>query len=265
MGKIKPITHEEELSLVEHLDELRTRLIWITAGFSAVLAVCFWQNKWILGVVNAPLPPGKEPATFAVSEAFMSTLTVSAYAALIITSPLIVYQLYAFVVPAFSDRERRVATPLMLLAPVLFAFGCVFGYYIVLPAAVSFLLSFNEDEFNILVRASDYYSFFGLTVLAMGVLFELPLAILIASRVGLVTSQQLRANRRYAIVIIAVVAMMLPGVDPVSMLIEMVPLLILFELSIWLTVWFGAPAVTRDDAEDSSSQSPRNNPDPAMR
>lgn len=265
MGKIKPINHEEELSLVEHLDELRTRLIIILVGFSAVLAVCFWQNNWILEVVNAPLPPGKEPATFAVSEAFMATLTVSAYAALIITSPLIVYQLYAFVVPAFSEQERKVATPLLLLTPILFAAGCVFGYYIVLPAAVSFLLSFNENEFNILVRASDYYSFFGMTVLAMGALFELPLAILIAARMGLVTAAQLRSNRRYAVLIIAVVAMLLPGVDPVSMLIEMVPLLILFELSIWLTVWFGAPARKGADAEDQPTHSSHNNPDPAMR
>ncbi len=261
MGKIKPINHEEELSLVEHLDELRTRLIVVLGIFGVVLAVCFWQNNWILSVVNAPLPDGKVPATFGVSEAFMSTLTVSAYAALIITSPLIVYQVYAFVVPAFSDDERRVALPLLLLTPLLFVAGCVFGYYIVLPPAVHFLLGFNDNEFNILVRASDYYSFFGMTVLAMGALFELPLAILIASRMGFVTASQLRANRRYAVVIIAVVAMLLPGVDPVSMLIEMVPLLILFELSIWLTVWFGAPAVK----PDSAAHSAHNNPDPAMR
>lgn len=242
MGKIKPIAHDQEMTLVDHLDELRTRLIILLVGFGVVLAVCFWKNHEILEIVNAPLPAGKQPATFGVSEAFMSTLTVSAYAALIIISPLIVYQLYAFIIPAFSDEERRVAMPLMLLTPLLFVLGCVFGYFIVLPAAVRFLLDFNSDQFNILIRASDYYSFFGLTVLAMGLLFELPLAILIASRVGLVSAKQLRENRRYAVVIIAVVAMMLPGVDPVSMLIEMVPLLLLFELSIWLTVWFGKPA-----------------------
>jgi sec-independent protein translocase protein TatC len=261
MGKIKPIAHEDELSLVEHLDELRTRLLIIISAFVAVLAVCFWQNDKILDIVNGPLPAGTEPATFAVSEAFMSTLTVTAYAALIITSPLIVYQVYAFVVPAFSAEEQRVAKPLMFLTPVLFVAGCAFGYFIVLPAAVNFLLSFNADQFNILLRASDYYSFFGLTVLAMGALFELPLAILIAARMGIVTSQQLRANRRYAVVIIAVVAMLLPGVDPVSMLIEMVPLLLLFELSIWLTVWFGKPQPHEDAVKPANSPEP----DAAMR
>lgn len=261
MGKIKPIAHEDELSLVEHLDELRTRLIIVISAFVAVLLVCFWQNEKILEIVNAPLPAGTKPATFAVSEAFMSTLTVTAYAAIIIVSPLIVYQVYAFVVPAFSEEEQRVAKPLMLLTPLLFVAGCVFGYYIVLPAAVNFLLNFNADQFNILLRASDYYGFFGMTVLAMGALFEMPLAILIAARMGIVNAQQLRENRRYAIVIIAVVAMLLPGVDPVSMLIEMVPLLILFELSIWLTVWFAKPKLH----EDAVTAPKSGEPDAAMR
>ncbi|MFT4048546.1 MAG: twin-arginine translocase subunit TatC [Solirubrobacterales bacterium] len=256
MGKIRPVQPDDELSLVEHLDELRTRIVILLVGFCAIFAVCFWQNHHVLSIVNGPLPDGKIPSTFAVSEAFMSTLTVSAYAALIITSPLIMYQVWAFVVPAFSAEEKRVARPLVLLTPFLFICGCVFGYYVVLPAALSFLLGFNDQDFNILLRASDYYSFFGLTVLAMGLLFEMPLAILIAARMGLVTAQQLRENRRYAIVIIAIVAMLLPGVDPVSMLIEMVPLLLLFELSIWLTVWFGKPRSAGEESPAPKSPEP---------
>jgi sec-independent protein translocase protein TatC len=150
---------------------------------------------------------------------------------------------------------------MMLLTPLLFIAGCAFGYFLVLPAAVHFLLNFNDDQFNVLLRASDYYSFFGMTVLAMGLLFEMPLAILIAARMGIVNSQQLRSNRRYAIVIIAVVAMLLPGVDPVSMLIEMVPLLLLFELSIWLTVWFAKPS----PAEKPSAAANSGEPGAAMR
>lgn len=261
MGKIKPISHEDELSLVEHLDELRTRLIVTMVAFGAVLAACFWQNNEILKIVNGPLPAGTDPATFAVAEAFMSTLTVTAYAALIIVSPLVVYQFYAFVVPAFSEDEQRIARPLMLLAPLLFVAGCAFGYYLVLPPAVHFLLNFNADQFNMLLRASDYYRFFGFTVLTMGALFEMPLTILIAARMGIVTSQQLRSNRRYAVVVIAVVAMLLPGVDPVTMLIEMVPLLVLYELSIWLTVWFAKPQLH----EDAVTAPKSGEPDAAMR
>ncbi len=261
MGKIRPVNADDQLSVVEHLDELRTRIIVVLAFFSVVLAVCFWRNHDVLTIVNSPLPEGLVPATFGVSEAFMATLTVSAYAALIITSPLIVYEIWAFVVPALSSAEKRVARPMVVLTPLLFAGGCLFGYFIVLPAALGFLLSFNEEQFNMLLRASEYYSFFGLTVLTMGVLFELPLAILIAARLGVVTSDQLRQNRRYAVLVIAVVAMLLPGVDPVSMLIEMVPLLLLFELSVWLTVWFGDP---RRPAE-ATSEGAVAGPDTAMR
>jgi sec-independent protein translocase protein TatC len=250
---MKQISHEEELSLVEHLDELRTRLITVGSCFIIVAAVAFWQNHRILDIINAPLPDGKVPATFGVSEAFMSTLTVTMYAALIITMPLIVYNIYAFVVPAFSDEERRVAKPMLLMTPALFLLGTVFGYYLVLPAAIHFLLNFNDDQFNVLVRARDYYSFFGLTVLSMGLLFEMPLAILIASKMGVVTPKQLRENRRFAFLAIAIAAMLLPGTDPVSMLIEMVPLIILYEFSIWLAVWLGKPA----EAPETQASSPK--------
>lgn len=265
MGKIKPISHEEELSLVEHLDELRTRLIVLLGAFFVVGGLCFWQNNAILEIVNAPLPPEMVPSTFGVSEAFMSTLTVSLYAALIIVSPLLVYEIYAFVVPAFSEDEKRVARPLVIAAPVLFIAGSVFGYYVVLPAALNFLLGFNDEQFNMLLRARDYYSFFGMTVLSMGALFEMPLAILIATRLGVVTPTQLRTNRRYAVLIIAVVAMLLPGTDPVTMLISMVPLLLLFEASIWLAVWFGEAKTTSTELGTSGGTGEPPKPDAAMR
>ncbi|MGB1582323.1 MAG: twin-arginine translocase subunit TatC [Solirubrobacterales bacterium] len=255
MGKIKPISHEDELSLIEHLDELRTRLIVLLLAFLVVGGLCFWQNNAILEIVNAPLPPEMIPSTFGVSEAFMSTLTVSLYAALIIVSPLLVYEVYAFVVPAFSDQEKRVARPLVVVAPLLFVAGSAFGYFVVLPAALNFLLGFNAEEFNMLLRARDYYSFFGMTVLSMGALFELPLAILVAARLGFVTPHQLRTNRRYAVLIIAVVAMLLPGTDPITMLISMVPLLVLFEISIWLTVWFGSPSNAISQSSDLAKSS----------
>lgn len=237
--RIGPVDRDERLSVVDHLDELRTRLMIVATAFVAVLAVTFWQNDRVLDIVNKPLPGGKVPATFGVSEAFMSTLTVSIYAALIITLPLIVWHVYAFVIPAFSDQERRIALPLLLMAPLLFAGGAVFGYFMVVPAATHFLLDFNSDQFNIQVRAGDYYSFFGLTVLSLGLLFEMPLAILIATRLGVVTPAQLRSNRRYAVLVIAVVAMLLPGTDPVTMVIAMLPLVVLYEFSIWISVWFG--------------------------
>jgi sec-independent protein translocase protein TatC len=239
--KVRPVGHEDRLSLVDHLDELRTRIILSLVTFAVALALCFWQNHLILRIVNDPLN-GRKPITLGVAEPFTTTFTLSAYAAILIALPIVLYQLYAFIIPAFTPTERRVALPLLLMVPFLFLAGVVFGYYVVLPAALKFLLHFNTDQFRVEIRARDYYSFVSMTLVACGLLFQIPVGILGLNRLGLVTPRQLRKNRRYAIVVIAVLAMLLPGVDPVSMLIEMVPMIVLYELSILLAVAFGRPS-----------------------
>jgi sec-independent protein translocase protein TatC len=239
--RLRPVAHEDRLTLVEHLDELRTRLLISVAVFVVAFGLCLWQNHLILDLLNDPLPDGRHPITFGVSEPFMTTLTVSAYAALLLSLPAILYQLYAFVLPAFSPSERRVALPLLLMVPFLFAAGVVFGYFVVLPAAVKFLLNFNESQFNIQIRAREYYSFVAMALVALGVLFQIPVGVIAATRLGITTPAQLRRLRRHAVVVIAVVAMLLPGTDPITMLISMVPLLILYELSIVLATVLGGP------------------------
>ncbi len=233
--RVRPVSHEDRLTLVEHLDELRNRLIVSAAAFGVALALCFWQNHLLLEIAGGPLPGShRQLITFGVTEPFTTTLTVAAYGAIVLSLPVILYQLYAYVLPAFSGAERRVALPIMLLAPVLFLAGVAFAYFVVMPAAVKFLLNFNDSQFNVQVRARDYYSFFSTTMLAGGIVFQLPLAILAVTRLGIVSIEQLSANRRYAYLLIAIVAAALPGIDPISMLIEMVPLLALYELSILL-------------------------------
>ena len=239
--RIRPVGHEDRLSLVDHLDELRTRIILSLVAFGVALALCFWQNHLILRIVNDPLN-GRKPITLGVAEPFTTTFTLAAYAAILISLPVVLYQLYAFILPAFTPGERRVAMPLLLMVPFLFIGGVVFGYYVVLPAALKFLLHFNTDQFQVQIRARDYYSFVSMTLVACGLLFQIPVGILGLNRMGIVTPRQLRKNRRYAILVIAVVAMLLPGVDPVSMLIEMVPMIVLYELSILLAVAFGRPS-----------------------
>jgi sec-independent protein translocase protein TatC len=239
--KIRPVGHEDRLSLVDHLDELRTRIILSLITFGVAVALCFWQNHLILRIVNDPLN-GRKPLTLGVAEPFTTTFTLSAYAAILISLPIVLYQVYAFILPAFTPGERRVALPLLLMVPALFIGGVVFGYYVVLPAALKFLLHFNTDQFQVEIRARDYYSFVSMTLVACGILFQIPVGILGLNRLGIVTPRQLRKNRRYAIVVIAVLAMLLPGVDPVSMLIEMVPMIVLYELSILLAVAFGRPS-----------------------
>jgi sec-independent protein translocase protein TatC len=241
MFRIRPVSYEDRLTLVEHLDELRTRIIVSVAAFAVAFGLCFWQNHLLLDLLNDPLPDGRKPLTLGVTEPFVTTLTVSAYAAILIALPVILYQVYAFVLPAFSPGERRVALPLLLMVPILFVGGVVFGYFVVLPAAVKFLLNFNESQFEIQVRAREYYSFAAMTLVALGLLFQIPVGILAATRLGLTTPRQLRRLRRHAIVVIAIIAMLLPGTDPVTILLAMVPLILLYELSIVLAAFFGRP------------------------
>lgn len=255
MARVRPIDHEERLTLVDHLDELRTRIIIALSAIGIASALCYWQNDKVLEIVNKPLPDGiPEPITFGVTEPFTTTLTNAAYFGILIALPVVLYQLYAFVLPAFSPHERKVATPLALMVPVLFIAGVVFCYFVVLPPATDFLLSFNSDEFRTEVRARDYYSFVTLTMLAMGLGFQVPIAILALVRLGITTPEKLRKNRRYAILVIAIVAAFLPTIDPVTLLLEMVPLIILYELSILLAAAIGrreSPGTDVASAESS--------------
>jgi sec-independent protein translocase protein TatC len=252
--RVKAVSHEDRLTLVEHLDELRARIIVCIAAFGVALALCFWQNHLLLEIASGPLPNDQKLITFGVTEPFTTTLTVSVYGALALSLPVLLYQLYAYVLPAFSDVERKVVLPILLLFPVLFLAGIAFAYFVVMPAAVNFLLNFNDSEFNIQVRARDYYGFFSMTMISAGLIFQLPLAILAVVRLGIVRIDQLTANRRYAYLGIAILAAALPGVDPVSMIIEMVPLLVLYELSILLARAFGRPGGSRRIAEPSTQE-----------
>ena len=243
MAKLRPIGHEDRLSLVDHLDELRTRIVVSLVAFSVAFALCFWQDSLLLDIANAPLPGDRVPITLSPAEPFMTTLTLAMYGAILLAMPVILYQLYAFILPAFSPSERRVALPLLLMVPFLFVGGVVFGYFVVLKPALTFLLNFNSGDFNTQIRARDYYSFVSLALLSMGILFQIPVAILGLTRMGLTTPAKLRSGRRYAIVACAVLAAVLPTIDPVTMLIEMVPLVVLYEVSILLASAFGRPVV----------------------
>jgi sec-independent protein translocase protein TatC len=249
MARLKPVSHEDRLTLVEHLDELRTRIIVCVAVLVVAMSLCVWQNERLLDIADDPVPAeiirSGGLVTLGPAEAFTTTLTISAYFAILLALPIILYQLYAYVLPAFSDAERRVLTPLLMLAPALFIAGVVFAYFVVMPPAIDFLVNFNDDTFNNQLRAREYYSFFATMLIAMGLIFEVPLAILAVTRLGIVTPDQLAANRRYAILVIAIVAALLPSIDPVTLILEMIPIIILFELSILLARAFGRPSTGR--------------------
>jgi sec-independent protein translocase protein TatC len=246
---MRPVNFDERLTLVEHLDELRSRLIVSGVVLVVAIALCLWQNHLLLDIAGRPLPAGREPVTFSPGEPFLTTLTVAVYGALLISMPIILFQLYSFVVPALTDGERRVIVPLLLLVPFLFTAGVVFSYFVVVPAALDFLLNFNADEFNIQIRARDYYSFLATALIGVGILFQIPVVVLAITRLGLVTPKQLASNRRYAILAIAVMAMLLPGTDPVTMLIAMIPLILLYEVSILLARLLGRSRIAPLDSD----------------
>lgn len=318
--RIAPIAHEEQLTLVDHLDELRSRLVSSLLFVALVFAFTFWQSDTILGVITKPIddalstnktesdkkldsdevqyqyqatiskalkalkadtadlssavdalgasaaiedddalaaqldrlqtrvdargkvldrldltPPAidRRPVTLGVTEPFLVTIRSSLYAALLLSLPFLLYQIYAFIIPAFTPRERQVAVPLMFMIPFLFVAGVAFAYYLVLPQAANFLLNFNDNEFDIQVQGREAVSFVTTFLIGVGLMFQLPVGILAVNRSGIISIPQLRAGRRYAIVVFAVVAAVLtPTPDPGTMLLAMTPLVLLYELSI---------------------------------
>lgn len=317
---IRPIGHEDRLSIVDHLDELRTRIIICVVAFGVCFAFTYWQNGAILNIVNRPLkesqhhsgnsskngdsleaaatydrylavaagktadavkeqnasvqviarsaklsPQQREviqkgaadnvsavtalraaaaaapkagfrrPVTLGVTEPFLQTFAVAGYAALLLSLPLILYQLYAFLLPAFSPQERKMAVPFMAMVPVLFTAGIAFGYFVALPRAIDFLQNFNSDNFDVLVQANQYYKFSIVLVLIVGFLFQIPVAVLAVTRLGIVTPKQLAKNRGYVILALSIIAAVAtPTPDPVTMLVTMAPLYFLFEFSLVL-------------------------------
>lgn len=258
MARLKRVEHEDRLALVDHLDELRSRLIVSAIVFGAVFVGCFLFDNQLLDIAGGPLD-GKRLITLSPAEQFTTTLTVVAYAAIIVSMPVLLFQLYSFILPAFNPGERRVALPLLLMVPFLFIGGALFGYYVILPPALEFLLGFNAEEFQTELRAREYYSFAAMSLLATGLLFQTPVVILALTRLGVVTPKQLRKNRKYAILAIAVVAALLPSVDPVTMVLTMLPLFVLFEGSLVIASVLGGRNA-RGEVDDSSDEDEQDEP-----
>jgi len=302
------IDHHDRLSVVDHLEELRGRLIVSLAALAVAFGFCMWQNHALLHLINKPLshqtekqvkagngplgatytvqqsartvatqlqlvvsalerpgsgasaatraslqgvtpqlhraiarlsraPEGDKPVTLGIGEPFTTTIGVTLLFAFILALPVILYEIYGFMLPAFSPEQQRIANSLMLTIPFLFVVGVLFGYFVVLPSALRFFQNFNSSEFNVLVQASQYYHFAAVVLLAMGLVFQVPVGILAATRAGVVTPKQLRHNRRYAILACGAVAAFLPG-DAITLLLETIPLYLLFEVSLLLASFF---------------------------
>ncbi len=318
-ARVGLVPHDTRMSIVDHLDELRTRLIISGLALAVAFGICFWQNQQLLQIINKPLahntqqqvrdgqgplgatykvqqgtrdvaqqlstvvgvlraekqppaaiasldrvqehlrrdvkrlsapPRGDRPVTLGIGEPFTTTLTVTLIFALIVSLPVLLLQAYGFLMPAFDPTLRRRMLPIMFAIPLLFITGVTFGYFVVLPAALHFFQNFNSSEFNVLVQASQYYKFAATTLLAMGLLFQVPVAIIAVTRAGIVTPKQLRHNRRYAVIACGLVAAVLPG-DAITMLLETLPLYLLFEFSVLIASVSERRSMRRAAAERS--------------
>jgi sec-independent protein translocase protein TatC len=233
------LAHGQRAELVDHLGELRTRLLVSCLALAAGFAVAYAFHHDLIHWLNRPLPEGRrQPITLGVAEPFLTSLKVSLYAGFALALPVILWQLWSFLAPAFERRTERTLASFVAVASGLFAGGVAFGYVVALPAAIRFLTNYDSSIYDIQIRASSYYSFALLVLLAVGIVFELPVFLLALVRLGVLSAAKLRRNRRIGYVAVAALAVALPGIDPVTTALEMGPLMALFEASIWLAVLF---------------------------
>jgi sec-independent protein translocase protein TatC len=233
--RVKP---DEQLTLVEHLDELRTRIIVVLSVLTIGVGLAFYKSGMILNFLADPLPhkPGQHYQFLATSplDGILTSISIAIYSGLLLAMPVATYQLYAFVIPAFAEEHHKHLKPLILMIPGLFVLGVIFAWYLVVPPAIGFLVGYNDQAFDYHLRAKDYIQFVLLTMLAMGIVFEMPVVMLILARLRIMSSALMRRHWRISIVVLAVIAMLLPGVDPISFIVEFIPLLALYGLSYFI-------------------------------
>jgi len=231
------IAHGDELTLVDHLDELRSRLLVAGAAVLAGTVVGYVVHRRVLGLLVAALPRHhRHLVTLGVTEPFTTSLKLSVVVGVALALPVVLWQVWAFFAPAVRPGTAAGLGWFAALAAVLMAFGIGFGDRIALPAALHFLTNYDDGVYDVQVRAADYLSFAVLVLAACGAVFELPIAVLGLVRVGALSSARLRRNRRIGYFVVAVIGVALPGVDPVTTIVETIPFAVLFEASIWLSV-----------------------------
>ena len=240
------------MSFLEHLEELRKRLIRVVVALAVAFALCLTQARVILGFLLRPILPmlGQDrPVYLDLTEPFLLYMKVAFLSAIFLAAPVLLYQVWAFITPGLYTHERRYALPFVLFATVFFVLGGAFGYYVAFPTACRFLIGIAEG-FQPALRVSSLFAFESKLILAMGLVFELPTVIYFLARIGLVTAAFLWAKFKYAVLAIFVLAAVItPTPDVVTQCIFAGPMIVLYLLGILVAYLVGRPRVPAAAAE----------------
>ena len=237
--EITETNEEHKMSLTEHLVELRKRLTNSLIALGIGFGVCYYYKDWIFDIVTRPLtqvlPKNSYLVYTGLTEAFFTYMKVAFFASLIITSPFILYQIWKFIAPGLLPKEKKYVVPFVISSTFLFISGVLFGYFVALPPAFKFFVSFNNQYLQAMLSFKDYLSLFVTFLLGFGVSFELPIFMFFLAKLGIVNAKMLSKQRRYAILVIFVVAAILtPSPDALSQVLMAIPLMFLYEVSIFV-------------------------------
>jgi sec-independent protein translocase protein TatC len=242
---------ESKAPLLDHLIELRRRLLWCVVTLAVTFGICLYFARPIFGFLVQPLlAAGQDRLIYtAVFEAFFVEIKVAFFAAMMASFPIIANQLWQFVAPGLYKKEKRAFAPFLMLTPFLFLCGAALAYYVAMPVALHFLLGYEGNiggvQQEALPGVGNYLSFVTRFIFGFGVAFLLPVLLMLLEKAGLVTRQQLKRGRRYAIVIAFIVAAVLTPPDVISQLLLAVPLVVLYEVSL-IAIWFTERKRARD-------------------
>ena len=231
---------EHKMSLTEHLIELRKSLTRSIIAICLGFCFCYYYKDFIFDIITRPLtqvlPKNSYLIYTGLTEAFFTYMKVAFFASLIITSPYVFYQIWKFIAPALHSREKKYVLPFVISSTLLFVSGVTFGYFVALPPAFEFFVSFNNQYLQAMLSFKDYLSLFVTFLLGFGISFELPIFIFFLTKLGIVNAAMLSKQRRYAILIIFIVAAILtPSPDALSQILMAIPLMFLYEISIFVS------------------------------
>lgn len=248
------------MSLMDHLGELRTRLvrcaIIVALAFAATYSVADLIFAELMRPLLAALPPNSKLIFTALPEAFFVYLQVGFVAAIFLASPYIFYQIWSFIAPGLYEEEKKFAVPMALCSAFFFILGAAFCFLVVFPFSFSFFVGFATEDIVPMPSLSEYLSFALKMLIAFGLIFEMPLFTFFLARMGLVTAAMMRKVRRYAILVIFIVAAILTPPDVMSQMLMAIPMLLLYEFSIFIALAFGKkPKTDSDTTENSDSTS----------